>query len=105
MLDYLRSRGSAFIAQVSDELMANPQFVRALQTAYRGKERLDGAVARAMKTMNVPTRTEFKRAVARIEALERELAERRRAEEAPAAHKGARKPRASRRKKPAAGGA
>lgn len=45
--------------------------------------------------MNVPTRTEFKRAVARIDALERELAETKRqaAAAAPAA-----RPRAARRK-------
>jgi hypothetical protein len=75
MFDFLRERGSAFITQVSNELMGNPAFLKAMETAYRGKERLDGAVAQALRTMNVPSRTEFKRAVARIDALERELAE------------------------------
>lgn len=106
MFDFLRSRGTALVAQVSDELMANPRFLRAMETAYRGKEKLDGAVGRALKTMNVPTRTEFKRAVARIEALERELEQSRRG-----ARKGAaasrHRPAASRRRKTsrAAGGA
>jgi hypothetical protein len=78
MFDVLRSRGTALVAQVSDELMSNPRFLRAVETAYRGKERLDGAVGQALKTMNIPTRSEFKRAVARIDALERELEEGRR---------------------------
>ena len=62
--------------------MSNPRFIKAMQTAMRGKEWVDQAVAQALKTMNVPTRTEFKRAVARIEVLERELEEARRAAEA-----------------------
>jgi hypothetical protein len=40
----------------------------------RGKEKLDEAVGRALKTMNVPTRSEFKRALSRIESLEAEIA-------------------------------
>lgn len=98
MFDFLRSRGTALVAQVSDELMGNPRFLRAMETAYRGKEKLGGAVSQALKTMNVPTRTEFKRAVARIDALERELAQSR-----PAARKNAsrarRRPAAARRRK------
>jgi hypothetical protein len=74
VFDRLRARGEEVFARLSGELMSNPQFLRAMQAAYRGKETLDQAVGRAMKTMNVPTRTEFKRAVARIEALEQELA-------------------------------
>jgi polyhydroxyalkanoate synthesis regulator phasin len=40
----------------------------------RGKEKLDTAVGRALKQMNIPTRSEFKKALSRIEALEREVA-------------------------------
>lgn len=107
VFDFLRTTGSAVISQVSDELMRNPSFIRALETAYRGKARLNGAVGHALKTMNVPTRTEFKRAVARIEALERELADRKREQEAAAPAPAARRRPAARRKKtpPAAGGA
>ena len=75
VFDFLRSRGSAFVSLVSNELMSNPAFLRAMQTAYKGGERLNGAVEQALKTMNVPSRTEFKRMVARIEALEREVAD------------------------------
>jgi hypothetical protein len=40
----------------------------------KGKEKLDEAVAKALKNMNIPTRTEFKKAVRRIEALEEQIA-------------------------------
>jgi len=106
MFDILRTKGSAVFSQVSDELMKNPAFVRALETAYQGKARLNAAVGQALKTMNVPTRSEFKRAVARIEALERELADRKREPLAPAPPAAKRRPAARRKKAPpAAGGA
>ena len=69
----LRARGEEVFAQVSGELMSNPHFMKALQHAMRGKEKLDAAAARALKTMNVPTRTEFKKALRRIESLEAEV--------------------------------
>ncbi|HET7291458.1 MAG TPA: hypothetical protein VFM88_03440 [Vicinamibacteria bacterium] len=73
LFDRLKARGERVFTQVSTELMKNPQFVKAVQTAYQGKERLDAAAARALKTMNIPTREEFKKALRRIEALEGEL--------------------------------
>ena len=78
VFDFIRARGEEFLTQVSNELMSNPRFIRAMQTAIRGKEWVDDAVAQALRTMNVPSRTEFKRAVARIDTLEREVAEARR---------------------------
>ena len=72
ILGRLRARGEEFFNQVSGELMKNPQFVSAMQAAVAGKEKLDETVAQALKTMNIPTRTEFKRALDRIEALERQ---------------------------------
>jgi polyhydroxyalkanoate synthesis regulator phasin len=75
VFERLRARGEEVFAQISNELMSNEHFVKAMQGAMRGKQKLDQAAARALKTMNVPTRTEFKRAVQRIEALERELAD------------------------------
>lgn len=78
VFDFLRSRGEEFLAQVSNELLGNPRFLKAMQAAIRGKEWVDEAVAQALRTMNVPSRTEFKRALSRIETLERELADMRR---------------------------
>jgi len=69
----LRARGEEVFTQVSSELMSNPHFMKALQSAMRGKEKLDAAAGRALKTMNVPTRTEFKKALRRIEALEADV--------------------------------
>lgn len=74
VFDRLKTRGEEVFAQLSSELMANEHFMKALQAAWQGKEKLDHAAARALKQMNIPTRTEFKRALSRIEALEQELA-------------------------------
>ena len=74
LLDRLRSRGEEVLTQVSAELMSNPRFLRAMEGAMRGKERLEEAVGQALEQMNVPKRTELKRALSRIETLEREVA-------------------------------
>jgi hypothetical protein len=77
LIGRLRARGEEMFTQVSAQLMQNPQFVKAMQGALKGKQAFDEAAARALKQMNIPTRTEFKKALSRIEALERELAEQR----------------------------
>jgi polyhydroxyalkanoate synthesis regulator phasin len=74
LLDRIKSRGEEVLTQVSGELMSNPRFMRAMEGAMRGKEKLEEGVGRVLKQMNVPTRSELKRAVSRIEALEREVA-------------------------------
>jgi len=74
LLDRLRSRGEEVLTQVSAELMSNPRFLKAMEGALRGKERLEEAVSQAVEKLNVPTRTELKRALSRIETLEREVA-------------------------------
>jgi polyhydroxyalkanoate synthesis regulator phasin len=77
VFDFLKARGEEFFTQVSDELMSNPQFLKAMQAAWKGKERIDDAVSQALRSMNVPTRAEYKKVLARIDALERELADQR----------------------------
>jgi polyhydroxyalkanoate synthesis regulator phasin len=74
LLDRLKARGEEVFTQLSAELMSNPHLVKAMEGAMRGKQKLDQAVGQALKTMNVPTRTEFRKALGRIEALEKELA-------------------------------
>ncbi len=69
----IKERGEELFARVSSELMANPQFLKAMQGALKGKEMFDQAASRALKSMNIPTRSEFKRAVSRIEQLEQEV--------------------------------
>ena len=73
LLDRLRERGEEVFTQLSGELMSNPHFMKAMEGAVRGKQKLDDAAARALTSMNVPTRTEFKKALARIESLEEEV--------------------------------
>ena len=73
VFDRWRARGEAVFNQVSEELMKNPNFVKAMQAAMKGKARVDVAVGQALKAMNVPTRSEFRRALSRIDALEHEL--------------------------------
>jgi hypothetical protein len=73
LLERLKARGEEVFGQVSRELLANPQFMKALEGALRGKQKLEEAVGHALKTMNVPTRNELRKALARIEALEREV--------------------------------
>ena len=62
------------VAQVAGDLGQNKRFMQAMAGAMRGKERVEEAVGRVVRQMNVPTRSELKRAVARIDALEKELA-------------------------------
>jgi Poly(R)-hydroxyalkanoic acid synthase subunit (PHA_synth_III_E) len=74
-LEKIRTRGEEVLTQVSAELMSNPRFVKAVESAMRGREKLEQAAASTLKEMNVPTRSDIKRANSRIEALEREVAE------------------------------
>ena len=74
VFDRLKARGEEVLTQVSGELMSNPRFMKAMETAWQGKAKIEEAVARALKTMNIPNRTEFKKALRRIEVLEAELA-------------------------------
>ncbi len=78
LLGRIRTRGEEVISQLSAELSADPRFARAVEGAQRGRERLGHAAAAALEQVNLPTRSELKRAMARIETLERELAELRR---------------------------
>lgn len=74
ILGRLKERGEEVFTQLSGELMANPHFMKAMEGAVRGKEMVEEAVTRTLKTMNVPTRSDLKKALSRIEALETEVA-------------------------------
>jgi polyhydroxyalkanoate synthesis regulator phasin len=73
IFDELKARGEQFFTKMSGELMSNPNFTRAMQAAWWTKEKVDQAVAQALKSMRLPTREEFDRARRRIEALETEV--------------------------------
>jgi polyhydroxyalkanoate synthesis regulator phasin len=87
IFDRLKERGEEVFTQVSGELMANQHFMKAMESALKGKEFVDQAAARALKTMNVPTRSDLKKALTRIEALEAEVAALRKKTKAQAAAK------------------
>lgn len=74
LFDRLKERGDEVFAQISGELMQNQHFMKAMESALRGKQKLDEGAARALRTMNIPTRSEFKKALSRLEALEHEVA-------------------------------
>jgi polyhydroxyalkanoate synthesis regulator phasin len=74
LLERIRTRGEEVLTQVSAELTSNPRFMKAMEGAVRGKAKLEEAVGQALKQMNVPTRTDLKRALSRIETIEREVA-------------------------------
>jgi hypothetical protein len=74
VFDRIKERGEEVLTQVSAELMSNPAFTKAVEGAMRGKEMAGDAVGKALKGMNLPTRTDLKKALARIEALEAEVA-------------------------------
>ena len=73
LFERLKERGDEMLTQISGELMQNEHFVKAMEGAMRGKQKLDEAAARALRGMNIPTRSEFKRALSRVEGLEREV--------------------------------
>jgi hypothetical protein len=75
ILGRIRARGEEVLTQVSAELTSNPRIAKAVEGALRGKEKLEEGIGRALRQMNVPTRSELKRALSRIEALEREVAD------------------------------
>jgi polyhydroxyalkanoate synthesis regulator phasin len=73
LFERLKERGDEMLTQISGELMQNPHFVKAMEGAVRGKQKLNEAAARALRGMNIPTRSEFKRAISRVESLEHEV--------------------------------
>jgi len=75
VFEALRAKGEEFFGAVSAELMSNPRFMKAVETAWKGKAKLDEAVAQALKSANIPTRTEFKSALRRIDALDARVKE------------------------------
>ena len=91
VLERLKERGEEVLTQISNEVVSSPYFARAMEGAMKGKQKLDHAVGQALKQMNIPTRSEFKRAVSRIEQLEQELAAVKAAAAAPAPRPRARK--------------
>ena len=75
IFDQIKSRGEAFITEVSNNLMANPAFIEMLKKGVAAKEAVDRQVGETLKNMNVATRKDIRKLEDRIAALEAELAE------------------------------
>jgi hypothetical protein len=109
MFEKLKERGEEVLSQISDEVVNSPYFHRAMEGVMKGKEQLNQAAAQALKQMNIPTRSEFKKAMSRIDSLEQELNAMKAEKEAAAAAaaaapaKAAARPRARRPKRKAKG--
>jgi polyhydroxyalkanoate synthesis regulator phasin len=103
LIGRLRARGEEVFTQVSAELMQNPRFMKAMEGAMRGKEKVEDVVRQVLKKADIPTRTEFNKALARIDTLEDELATLKKKGASPARARGARRKRTTRRTTSAAG--
>ena len=101
VFERLKERGEEVLTQISNEVVASPYFARAMEGAMKGKQKLDQAVGQALKQMNIPTRSEFKRAESRIEQLEQELGAVKAGAAAPAPKARAPRRKAARKKTPA----
>jgi hypothetical protein len=73
MFEKLRERGEEVLSQISDEVVNSPYFHRAMEGVMKGRDQINQAAAQALKQMNIPTRSEFKKAMNRIDSLEQEL--------------------------------
>jgi hypothetical protein len=73
MFEKLKERGEEMLSQISDEVVNSPYFHRAMEGVMKGRQQLTEAAAQALKQMNIPTRTEFKKAMSRIDTLEQEI--------------------------------
>jgi polyhydroxyalkanoate synthesis regulator phasin len=89
IFDQLKSRGEAFVTDISNKLMSNETFIEMLKKGIAAKETIDREVADAMKKMNVATRKDVRRLEDRIASLEAELAEMREKAAAPKRARGA----------------
>ena len=98
LFDQLKSRGEAFLTDVSNNLMANPTFIEMVKKGLAAKEAIDREVGDTLKKMNVATRKDIRKLEDRIAALEAELAAAREKAAAGvrAARKAATRPRSSR---------
>lgn len=70
----LRTRGEELVAEISNNLLANPAFIEMLKKGMAVKEVVDQQVAQALKRMNLVTRKDLQKLEQRLAALEAQLA-------------------------------
>lgn len=70
----LRTRGEELVAEISNNLLANPAFIEMLKKGMAVKEVVDQQVAQTLKRMNLATRKDLQKLEQRLAALEAQLA-------------------------------
>ena len=73
LFDQLRARGEGFLAEISNNLMANPGFIEVLKKGIAVKEEVDKRVAEGLKAVNVATRKDISRLEKRLAEMEADL--------------------------------
>ncbi|HKC25690.1 MAG TPA: hypothetical protein VKF32_13150 [Thermoanaerobaculia bacterium] len=74
LFDQIKSKGEAYVTEISNNLMSNPTFIEMVKKGLAAKEAIDREVAETLKKMNVATRKDIRKLEDRIAALEAELA-------------------------------
>ncbi len=72
-------KGEEIFQTVSGRLLEQPVVAKAFEAAMVGKSKVDEGVAKALKRMNVQTRSEFKSLRSRVDGLEVQVSELRKA--------------------------
>jgi len=74
LFDQIKSKGEAYVTEISNNLMSNPTFIEMVKKGLAAKEAIDREVSETLKKMNVATRKDIRKLEDRIAALEAELA-------------------------------
>ena len=68
-------KGEEIFQTVSGRLLEQPAVAKAYEAAMAGKSKVDEGVAKALKRMNVQTRSEFRGLRSRVDGLEIQVSE------------------------------
>ncbi len=68
-------KGEEIFQTVSGRLLEQPAVAKAFEAAMAGKSKVDEGVAKALKRMNVQTRSEFRGLRSRVDGLEIQVSE------------------------------
>lgn len=75
VLGNVLKKGEEIFQNVSGKLLERPAVQKAVEAAMVGKSKVDEQFGKALKRMNVQTRSEFRGLKSRVESLEMQVAE------------------------------
>ena len=75
VLGNVLKKGEEIFQNVSGKLLERPAVQKAVEAAMAGKSKVDEQFGRALKRMNVQTRSEFRGLKSRVESLEMQVSE------------------------------